>query len=339
MATKGKGKGTKVFNGTYSTVYAGQQADQVQSLAKKAKAKAKASEERMQNMQNRYGTAMSGVANQAWQPLLARTKAMTMAARARVAEAEAAQQAARQSNRINAAVGPAMQAGQAGVLSRVRESAEPAFISAQQAISDANAYYKKVGIDLKTASWEAKAALYGQFLTDQNQFAMMQYQSDLEIEQQKELARFNQRMLDDPMKKEAPRVANSAINNAASAYQFVNDMDEDEARKPVEAATEWANTHIANAAERQFWIETMTPIIENRSRFMGDNGYYDIGQFRALFSAQINHLYPQFEGDLDSLLSEAVLIGAVSTAAPVIDVPGVPSQRNFRGGNTQTYGP
>lgn len=299
-------------NGSYSTVVANNQQNAVESLAAKAKKKAKASRESLENMQNRYGTAMTGVASQAYTPLLARTKAMTMQARARVAQAEAATTAAQQSNRINKYAGPAMAAGQAGVLSRVRQSAQPGIISAQQAISDANAYYKKIGIDLKAADWEAKAALYGQILDQNNAVMMTQFQADLQMEHDKEMYRFTVRQQEKTTDNDAARVATVTTAYAPGAVDLINNATEEERADPVNTVTEWANAHISDEIAKKAFIEMYTPILENSGGHLGGNGIVDLGWLRTQVTAGFNSLYPKYGGDMNALLSDTLLLSQVN---------------------------
>lgn len=294
-----------------STVYAHQTATQIATLSAKARRQRAAIEARRGGLQDRYGTAMSGVINQKMKPLEQRLEATSTELRSLRTQAQAMRSAARVSNATYAAEGPALQSAGQAQLQRVREEMAPGLATAAQSIKDAKAYAARIGVEMQGMDIQAKYDFYAQIVAQNNAFAMTAYQNQLQIQNQQRIARIQQREATRTELAGSSQVVTLMNQNAPDMLRTVQQMteaDRSDSAKVEGAAAAWAGGISADPAAQTVLIAAFKTVALGIDRNTAE-GVTDGNWLRTSIVQAVHTQYPHYtqDSEIETALSDNIL--------------------------------
>jgi hypothetical protein len=254
-------------------------AKQNTKVAKSLSARARESKRRVEsaraNAVASYGQALAGSVGLSFEGAMARGQAGVDTSRSLTKQSAAQTTIAQESDATYAAVAPAMAKGQAGAMARVRQNAQPGFISARAAMAEANAYAARIGIDMKKMKWEAKAAIYQSVIDQNGQMAQMVFQQEMALQQQEAMYDLQKQEESEAALAGAGAVVNTVTNTMPSMLQEVERIYAEEADKedysPAVAATEWATSVTVDPAAAKLLSAVMADIlVQGKGHYIGE---------------------------------------------------------------------
>lgn len=303
-------------NPNYATHVANKTTSQVTGLAKRARAQKKKAQALAEAAINAYGTVYGSTVNKAYDPLNKRVVASSKLATARAKEAAATARAAQRSAGLATQEKNQMALGQQGVLARVRQNAEPGFISAESALESAKAYARKIGIDMETMDWSAKAALFTHLVDQQYGVMQMAYGKKLDFMYQRKLYNLSQRQQEDAQLAGAPQVVSTLTASSGAMTQLLSNLTPEQLADPAGTAAQFAASHAVDETAKALIADTLTKLISQAPEHVGSNGVIDLGWMRNELVSAVHTNYPKYAGysEVSDALSDGVLLSSVNAA-------------------------